>query len=254
MSSVQSFYDELAESYHLIFEDWDRSIARQGAALAGVLRERWDIASGNVLDAAVGIGTQALGLAARNFHVMGSDVSLRALARTRREAAARQLAVPVVAADFRNLPFRDDTVDAVIVCDNALPHLLSLHEIRRALVELQRCVRPRGAFVLSMRDYTEPLPEGTVERRPYGERVWNGRRYFAEQEWHWDGPTYRVVLRIRSLEDDSSNERIEVATTYLAVPISAILELMTEVGFDAVERIDDVYYQPLLLGTAPPAA
>ena len=89
MSSVQSFYDELAESYHLIFEDWDRSIARQGAALAGVLHERWDIASGNILDAAVGIGTQALGLAARNFHVMGSDVSLRALARARREEDTR---------------------------------------------------------------------------------------------------------------------------------------------------------------------
>jgi hypothetical protein len=64
MSSVQTFYDVLAESYHLIFEVWDRSIARQGATLHDILQHRWGIAGCSVLDAAVGIGTQALGLAA----------------------------------------------------------------------------------------------------------------------------------------------------------------------------------------------
>jgi glycine/sarcosine N-methyltransferase len=29
---AEKFYADLAEAYHLIFQDWDRSIARQGEA------------------------------------------------------------------------------------------------------------------------------------------------------------------------------------------------------------------------------
>lgn len=253
MSTVQDFYDGLAESYHLIFEDWDRSIDRQGAALADVLA-RWSLPTRCVLDAAVGIGTQALGLAARGFHLTGSDVSTGALVRAQREAGGRHLALALAAADFRWLPFRAGSADVAIACDNALPHLLSLHDIRAALLEFKRCVRAGGGFVLSMRDYSVPPPPGTVEHHPYGERVWGGRRFLAEQEWRWDGPTYRVVLRIRPLEHAADAKVVEVETTYLAVAVSAILELMSDVGCTDVQRVDGVYYQPLLLGTAPGAA
>lgn len=32
-SETQSFYDDLASDYHLVYADWDRSIERQAAAL-----------------------------------------------------------------------------------------------------------------------------------------------------------------------------------------------------------------------------
>jgi SAM-dependent methyltransferase len=252
MDSVQRFYDDLAESYHLIFEDWNRSIERQADALGRVLAERWGLRDGRLLDVAAGIGTQALGLAARGFEVVAADLSPRAVARARREASRRGLSLPAVAADFRWLPFATGAAPAVIACDNALPHLLSLAEIRRALEEFKRCVQPGGGIVLSVRDYGEPPPAGTVEHRPYGERRWNGRRVFAEQEWHWHGATYEVRLRIRPLEDESAT--VVVQTTYLAVPVSAILAVMRDIGLADIERLDDVFYQPLLIGTVPLAA
>jgi glycine/sarcosine N-methyltransferase len=253
MDSVQTFYDDLAESYHLIFEDWNRSIDRQADALTKVLAERWGLRGGRLLDVAAGIGTQALGLAARGFEVVAADLSPRAVARAQREASRRGLSLPVVAADFRWLPFATETASAVIACDNALPHLPSLDEIRRALKEFNRCVRPGGGIVLSVRDYGEPPPAGTVERRPYGERDWNGRRVFAEQEWHWHGATYEVRLQIRPLDGDTAAV-VAVRTTYLAVPVSAILELMRDIGLAGVERLDGAFYQPLLIGTVPNAA
>jgi SAM-dependent methyltransferase len=160
--------------------------------------------------------------------------------------------MPVVAADFRWLPFATGTAPALIACDNALPHLLSLAEIRRALEEFKRCVRPGGGILISVRDYGDPPPAGTVEHRPYGERHWNGRRVFAEQEWQWHGATYEVLLRIRPLDDDSP-AIVAVQTTYLAVPVSAILEVMRDIGLDGVERLDGAFYQPLLIGTVPRA-
>lgn len=252
MSSVQAFYDDLAESYHLIFEDWNRSIARQGVALDRILSNRLGLASCHVLDAAAGIGTQALGLAAHAHRVVGSDISVRALERAQREASSRELSVTLVAADFRRLPFHPGSFDALIVCDNALPHLLSLEEIRSALQEMHRCVRPNGIVLLSMRDYASPPVAGTVEYRPYGEREWNGRRFFAEQEWRWNGPTYQVLLRIQAVDEPKPS--VEVETTYLATPVSTVLELMSDVGLLDVQRIDDIYYQPVLVGTARRAA
>jgi glycine/sarcosine N-methyltransferase len=32
-SAMASFYDNLADDYHLIFDDWDKSIERQAAIL-----------------------------------------------------------------------------------------------------------------------------------------------------------------------------------------------------------------------------
>jgi hypothetical protein len=119
--SVRAFYDELAPLYHLIFENWEASVAWQGTAVASLIAEHWGAGARTVLDASVGIGTQALGLLARGFRVTGSDLSRAAVERARREAAGRHLSLPCVVADFRALPLSEASVDVVIVCDNALP-------------------------------------------------------------------------------------------------------------------------------------
>ena len=82
-----SFYDDLASFYHLIFEDWQANMDRQGAWLDSFIRAEWP-ATRSVLDAACGIGTQALPLAARGYRVTASDISPAAVARAQREAFA----------------------------------------------------------------------------------------------------------------------------------------------------------------------
>ena len=56
MRSVRAFYDELAPLYHLVDEDWDGSVVRQGEALASLIAEYWGTGAHAVLDAALGIG------------------------------------------------------------------------------------------------------------------------------------------------------------------------------------------------------
>jgi SAM-dependent methyltransferase len=70
------FYDAFAEHFHLIFEDWDASMRRQGQVIVRLLQgpER-----GPILDVACGIGTQCLPLAAIGYSVEGSDVSVAAI-------------------------------------------------------------------------------------------------------------------------------------------------------------------------------
>jgi hypothetical protein len=60
------FYDALAPHFHLIHPDWEASVTRQGEQLDGVIQE-FVPGARTVLDCACGIGTQALGLAARGY-------------------------------------------------------------------------------------------------------------------------------------------------------------------------------------------
>jgi len=128
----RAFYDALAPWYHLVYRDWEASIAGQGQALASLLAAELGSPPHRVLDAAVGVGTQALGLAGLGFEVTGSDISGAAINRAGEEAARRGIRLPCLIADLRSLPVRSATFDAVIACDNAVPHLLSEDEIHQA--------------------------------------------------------------------------------------------------------------------------
>jgi SAM-dependent methyltransferase len=247
--SVQAFYDELAPLYHLVYENWEATVARQGTALASLIREHWGGGARTVLDAAVGIGTQALGLLALGFRVTGSDLSCAAVNRAQREAAARHLPLTCLAADFRALPVQATSVDVVIVCDNALPHLETPGDIEAALRECFRCARPGGGCLVSLRDYGPPPPSGTVEVRPYGERVWAGRHYHLRQVWSWRGPRYDVSFEITPA-DEAADATI-VKSSYLAIPVAQVAELMNVVGFQGVRRVDGRFFQPVLVGTRP---
>jgi SAM-dependent methyltransferase len=248
--SVRAFYDELAPLYHLVYDDWETSVARQGAALASLIAEYWGADAQAVLDAALGIGTQALGLLALGFRVTGSDLSDAAVNRAQREAAARHLPLSCVVADFRALPLRGASVDVAIVCDNSLPHLETPGDIERALGECFRCARPGGGCLVSMRDYGPPPPSGTVEVRPYGERAWAGRRYHLRQVWSWRGPRYDLSFEITPA--DSVDECTTILkSSYLAIPLAQVAELMSAVGFQGVRRVDHRFFQPVLVGTRP---
>src|SRR5262245_22465570 len=136
---TQDFYDRLAPYYHLIYPHWDTSIARQSAGLERVLTEFGVPPGSALLDAACGIGTQALGLAQRGYRVTASDLSPGAIARARNEAEMRGLPITFTVADLRSLSRSFATrFPAVIACDNAIPHLLSDEDIRTALAECSR--------------------------------------------------------------------------------------------------------------------
>jgi len=151
-------------------------------------------------------------------------------------------------ADFRALPVRSATFDVVLLCDNSLPHLDSEADIREALADCFRCVRPGGGCLLSMRDYKSPPPTGTVEVRPYGERLWAGRRYHLRQVWTWRGPRYDLSFEITPT-DGAEAGAIVLKTTYLAIPVEQVAGLMRTVGFDNVRRVDGRFFQPVLVGT-----
>lgn len=251
MPSPEDFYDALAPFYHLIFPDWDASVARQAAALDQVIRaELGDTEGRTVLDVACGIGTQALGLAALGYEVTASDLSAGAVTRLRDEAARRGLPIEAAVADMRDAwDVHGRAFDVVLCADNSLPHLLTDGEIVDALRGFRRCTAPGGICLVSIRDY-DTIDLRTARMHPHGVREEDGARWVLFQVWDARPPLYETSMYV--VEDRGGDVRTRVMrATYYALSVTRLMELMADAGFTDVRRLDDAFYQPLIVARRP---
>lgn len=235
------FYDDLAATYHLMFADWDASMARQAEALDGML-DGFLGGRSAILDCACGIGTQAIGLAARGHDVVGTDLSPVAAARALVEASNRGVSLPTAAADMRALPFPDHTFDVVVAADNAVPHLLTAADVVSAVREMRRVLRPGGRLVLTTRDYDAIRREHPLSTPPQVSQTSTGR-VITFQLWHWHDDGERYDLEHFQLHDGATRIR---TTTYWALTRSELTALVAEAGFVDITWPDIEFFQPVL--------
>ena len=94
-----------------------------------------------ILDLAAGTGTSSRGLADAGALVVPADLSFNMLA----EGRKRQPDLPFVNADALQLPFADDTFDAVTISYG----LRNVEDTVAALTEMRRVTRPGGHVVIA---------------------------------------------------------------------------------------------------------
>ena len=153
---TESFYNDIAPYYKLLFPDWEASVFRHASALDGVIREVFGPSAHTILDAARGIGTQSLGLAQLGYQVTASDIS----------AAAVEPVYPQ--------PF-----DVVLACDNAVPRLL------QAFQQFYRCTAPGAGCLISVRDYAQ-MEKGGRRNAPRLSHITEGRKTILFDLWEFN--------------------------------------------------------------------
>lgn len=249
MQDPAAFYDSLTPLYHLIHQDWEASIRRQGEQLATLIDTHWN-GSAQVLDVSCGIGTQALALALKGYEVVASDLSEQEIARAKEEAGKRGLDISFSVADMRRAhAHHGDGFDIVISADNSLPHLLTDDDILTALKQMHDCLKPGGGCVITVRDY-DSEPRGKHIVKPYGTPLENGKRYVLFQVWDFEGSYCNIAFFF--VEEDQATKAVNthvMRSTYYAISTSTLMEIMRKAGFAHVARLDDVLYQPVLIGT-----
>ncbi len=248
--SVLDFYEQLAEDYHLIFSDWRHSIAHQGQVLDRLLDAELGPGHHDVLDASCGIGTQALGLALLGHHVHATDFSPASVQRAEREAVSLGVQLTTGVADLRTLDTQvPGTFDAVLSCDNALPHLLSDEDLRNTTRAVAAKLRPGGLFLASIRDYDRLLEEKPRATQPQVIDSPEGRRIIF-QVWDWaeDGHSYTFSLFIvrQRGEHWATSER---RTVYRTLRRATLEEALGAAGFTHLrwhEPTESGFYQPIV--------
>jgi glycine/sarcosine N-methyltransferase len=247
------FYDDLADTYHRMYEDWWGFAVRYTKPIAAALADAGIGAPADVLDCTCGIGTQALPLAAAGYSVTGSDLSGRAVERAGREAASRELDVRLVTSDVRRIDERlDRTFEAVISGANSLTHLLADKDLRQALTAVRRCLRPEGVFVATIRDYDEVLREEAPGLLPelFGK---GDDRSVITQVWEWaeDRRTLTTIHILTIKKRGRPGWDTTVRTTdYRALRRAELDTALTATGFGDIRWYfpeETGHYQPMVV-------
>lgn len=247
MDIVQTFYDNLAARYDNLFADWESATHEQARLLSRLFAALGHDASARVLDCACGIGTQTIGLAAQGYAVTASDISEAELCEARRRAEEAGLSIPFFRADFRALEESfDECFDIVICMDNALPHMLTEEELKKALQSIALRVGEGGVFIASIRDYDALLCSKPPYSPPYIHDTGNGRR-ICFQTWDWSGDSYRLTQYI--IDDGAELSVSRYDCQYRAVRRQALSELLQAAGFSSVRwhfPEETGFYQPIV--------
>jgi 2-polyprenyl-3-methyl-5-hydroxy-6-metoxy-1,4-benzoquinol methylase len=248
--SVLEFYDRLASDYHLLFEDWQQAVLRQGEVLDQLLRAQGGNPPLVVLDCCCGVGTQAIGLALRGFRVHATDLSALAIERAAREAQTLGATVTFGVADVRKLADQVAGVfDVILACDNALPHLLSDSDLQQAVIQMAAKLRPGGLFLASTRDYDTFVKERprTTPSRVFDDAT--GRRVvFQVWDWSPDGRTYTVNQFIVK-QTGNEWQTAHYATTYRALLREEFNQALHGANLTNIRWYmpeESGYYQPLV--------
>ena len=251
-SSALQFYDQLAEDYHLIYQDWDQAIHRQSRALDNIIQDRFDAAPGllSVLDCSCGIGTQSIGLALLGYRVHGTDLSTKAVERARREANRSGVVLTFDVAEICELEDRiEGLFDVVIACDNSLPHLLNDKDLLQAARVIRSKLKPNGLLIASIHDY-----DSIFERKPRTMPIRlfddSGGRRIIFQIWDWnsDGHTYKFQHFVIK-EDGEGWQTTCRRAEYRALLRGELSEILFQAGFSGVRWLlpeTSGYFQPVV--------
>lgn len=177
MSSIQTFYDNMATQYDKLFLDWQATTKEQAEILHKLFENNGFNRSARILDCACGIGTQSIGLATMGYNVTASDISDGELVEARARALKNSVDIRFEHADFCVLSETfTEQFDIIIAMDNALPHMLSEHALAVAIKSITKQIATGGMFVASIRDYDALLMTKPPYSPPYIHKNDNGQK------------------------------------------------------------------------------
>jgi ubiquinone/menaquinone biosynthesis C-methylase UbiE len=192
-----------------------------------------------VLDVPCGTGRHAVALAERGFHVAGLDISDAVLDVARKAGPTLDLRQ----GDMRELPWPDESFDAVINLWTAFGYFESQGEDERALAEFARVLAPGGTLILDTINQTAYVRG--LQRQMFEEL--DGVLYLQEHEY--DIVTGRSRARWTFVRDGRRSElsfdfRVYTAPEYAAMMGRAGFRPEAFYGgFDGVELGRDTWRQ-----------
>jgi ubiquinone/menaquinone biosynthesis C-methylase UbiE len=186
-----------------------------------------------ILDCPVGVARHALVLAEAGYRVTGLDRSPMQLAEAERRRGDDQWP-RLVRGDYRELPFGDDSFDAVLCLFTSLGYLGPEGD-RDVLREFRRVLRPGGALVLETahRDAFARFTRGSVSRT--WNRLPDDTLLLEERDFDWAAGT-TSNLHLLVTPDGERIERRYVLHVYSA---KEWRELALAAGFNTFETFAD---------------
>lgn len=216
----------------------------------------------SVLDLGCGTGNHALPLAQRGYRVTGVDRSAAMLGRAAAKAAEARLAIPLLEGDLMTVeaggPF-----DAAICLFSVLGYLTETTDLRAALTNIRRHLRPGGLFLGDVWSGPAVLTAGLADRLRVTDTP--GGRILRATETRLDSRRHRCEIHWRLWRFNADRlldevEEVHHVRYFFPLEIELLLdlaglELLSLTAFPALDRpLTDNDWYAFVVARARPAA
>ena len=138
-----NIFDQMGEDWKTIVDA--RETPRETNLVEHVLPKK-----GLTLDLCCGTGRHSIILRRKGWNMIGLDLSRNLLAIAKRNMTNECVEVPLVRAEMRFFPFRDQVLDAVICMYTSFGYLPSEADEVKSFREVRRTLRKNGRFLLDV--------------------------------------------------------------------------------------------------------
>ena len=154
LRGLQLSDEKLGQSYINIFNEMDgywkalvksRETKKETNFIERVLKKK-----GTILDLCCGTGRHSIILRGKGWNVVGIDISKNLLTIAKRKMKREGIDIPIVRADMRNFPFRNQIFESIICMFTSFGYLPSTFEDIKSLKEIRRTIRKKGKFLLDV--------------------------------------------------------------------------------------------------------
>jgi SAM-dependent methyltransferase len=157
--------------------DWEAIVNARDTGYEADFMQETVAKKGPVLDLCCGTGRHVVALAKRGCNVTGMDVSKKLLAIAKLRMTRNKTRSPLIRADMRFFPFRDNIFEAILNMFTSFGYLPSESEDALSLLEINRTLKGKGKFLLDLanrdhifkgfreRDWAEFTPFYLLEKR-----------------------------------------------------------------------------------------
>ena len=190
----------------------------------------------SALDVSIGTGSLTLPLGQLGVSLYGSDLSDSMLARCRKKADERGIAIDLRQSDFRDLTSHfDRSFDCVMSTGNSLAYVTN-NEITGVLEQMDALVEPGGCLYFDLRNWDRIVGQ---KKRFYCYNpafLPNGDRVNLMQVWDHLSDGSIVFNLIYTFERDNKifqKERFE--EHYHPVPQKLLLDKLTQLGYQDIQ-------------------
>ncbi|MEM9953953.1 MAG: class I SAM-dependent methyltransferase [Chloroflexota bacterium] len=251
MNQTQQFYDGLASDYTYIFSDWNEWVRYQADTLHPFLTNLGFPDGATILDTTCGIGTQAIALAIKGYHVRGLDLSPDSIAQAKANAEQFNLIHPITfdVADLLVTPQNPKQYDVVMAMDNPIAHFLTDDDLYTAFTTMKSYLKPNGLLMTSIRDYDD-----MTQKRPRQSQVSitdhdeTRRIIFQVWDWYEDASRYESEMFVLTQTGDAWQTKSH-KTSFRAWQRADVTHILAQVGLsDSQWHMPDEsgFYQPIV--------
>jgi len=238
---ADEFYDELGVGYDQMI-NWSGRFERENPFFRRVFDER---AVKSVLDCACGTGRHAIEFAQWGHEASACDISGEMLRLAERNASGQGATVDFFEASLIDIAEKahGKTFDAVVCMGNSLPHLLTQHDLDRAIRSMKRVLAPGGVFIAQIRNYQRILREN-LRFMPPTSAEFEGKEcmFFRMLDIHG---TRHIDFHIIRFQCESGKWTHKIQTTRLRPMMKRHMDAaFKRAGFQQIDYYSDYLFTP----------